>query len=507
MIDLTQIESDYRRLGPMDLETWNAELKRVNSPLQPDAEAMWNVAGPHSALMAAQIWMECQYETDRELLSSSDHNPLNLRPWEGDPTPPLGVVGTKHQFLQFDTPASCVKEWRNRIVDDPTYKGGVYNKARTVSEMIAIYAPAGDVHPVTGKDNADIDYANTVGTMLNRYAASELPIDLAGSAGSKIGSAIDKPFAPAALLPFLEQAEGETLIVRHGENVFFRIDVDVVAIRTTPRYARASIQSDLRGEDMMKGEKAHIEWGWIEPDGTFWMYSDYATRFKGSDFTPVGVSIVVPGQSTAPPPEQGTITADNYRQEENPETLLPPILWKGSTNLFPNRHGRGQAIAIVYHCTDDLNLQNTVSWFQNPNSEASSHFVIDRDGVVYQFVSSKDASWTNGDWKVGGVAGYRRDIEWLAKAIDAGHNVNDYTISYEFVATPATPPTQAQYDSAIKLSRYFCHPKVLSINPNRSHQNRHADINGISRGYCPGPDFDLDMIIAALGGDPTAITR
>jgi hypothetical protein len=507
MTDPRQIEIDYRRIGPTTLAVWQAEFRRVGSPLLANAEAMWRAAGEHSALALAQMWIEDQYETDRKLLSPSDNNPLNLRPWPADPHPPRGVVGVKQDFLQFDSPVSCVREWRRRIVDDPSYKNGVYGEARTLAEMVAIYAPAGDVHPVTGIDNADIGYADVVTTMLRRFADLEGTV-LPAKGDAAAGDASPAEFAPAALLPYLEDASSRELIVRQGENVFFRIDVEVEAIRPTPRYARADVGSPRRGKDMAIGERAHVEWGWIARDGTFWMYSSYATRFKGIDFVPVGAPIAVPdaspGETTIPGSEPGaiTVTAANYRLVDDPGTLLPPIVWKGSTNLFPNRHGLGRAIAIVYHCTDDLVLENTISWFQNPASNASAHFVIDRDGTTYQFVSSTDAAWTNGDWQVKGEPGYRTDIAWLVEAIAAGHNVNDFTIAYEFVATPDTPPTDAQYISAIGLSRYFCHPKILGIDPNRSHQLRHADINRISRGYCPGPAFDLARIIRELGGDP-----
>ncbi|HEU0165100.1 MAG TPA: peptidoglycan recognition family protein, partial [Thermomicrobiales bacterium] len=178
----------------------------------------------------------------------------------------------------------------------------------------------------------------------------------------------------------------------------------------------------------------------------------------------------------------------------------PPITWVGSPNFFANRAGVGNPTDIVYHCTDDLVLANTTGWFLNPSSKASANFVIDRDGTVYQFVSSKDGPWSNGE-----INKPRTDIPELTRILTSGMNPNDYCITYEFVATPETPPTQAQYDAAIRLSRYFCHPGVYAINPNRSHQLRHADIDSVNRANCPGPHFDLTQIITAIGGDPNQI--
>lgn len=312
-------------------------------------------------------------------------------------------------------------------------------------------------------------------------------------------------FAPAAVLSYLKDAKKDKeLVVRNGGNIFFYVDADIVAIRTTPRYQKAANGAAKIGADLNAGDTAHADFAWIEKDGSLWFYSNWDTRFRGVDFRPAGAPIVLPDPEPTPTPDKPVdptaITAKTYRHVSDPSTLLPPITWRGTTNFFPNRNGL-TPVTIVYHCTDDLVFDNTDSWFQNGSSNASSHFVINRDGKVYQYVSSKDGAWTNGDYN-----NPRTDLSWLNKAISSGANVNNFTISYEFVATPSTPPTEAQYVSAIALSRYFCHPKVYGINPNRSNQCRHADINSVSRSYCPGPNFDLERIIKALDGDPAKVS-
>lgn len=216
----------------------------------------------------------------------------------------------------------------------------------------------------------------------------------------------------------------------------------------------------------------------------------------------------VPDQGAGPTPSPGgdcptatttTTTSTTTTAPPVPVPATPPlppgIVWVGTPNFFPNRQGFGKPVAIVYHCTNDLTYQSTESWFQDPSSNASAHFVITRDGVPHQFVSSVDAAWTNGD-----VRNPRTDIPWLNKAVASGRNLNDYTIAYEFVATPDVPPTEAQYVTGIALSRYFC--ALYGISPHRGHQLRHSDINSVTRSYCPGDKFDLARIVTALGGDP-----
>jgi N-acetyl-anhydromuramyl-L-alanine amidase AmpD len=182
----------------------------------------------------------------------------------------------------------------------------------------------------------------------------------------------------------------------------------------------------------------------------------------------------------------------------------PPanIVWVGTDN----RHDRrGQSpVAIVYHVTDDMSYANVSNWFRTPGSNASAHFVIDRDGTPYQFVSTREAAWTNGDYSQ-----WNDNIPWLVAAIarcEAGQaNLNDYTVNLEFVGKPDQAFTEEQVSTAIGLTRYLL-AEYPTIRPVRGHLLRHADINGESRPYCPGPNFPLGRIIEAVGGDPTAFS-
>lgn len=183
---------------------------------------------------------------------------------------------------------------------------------------------------------------------------------------------------------------------------------------------------------------------------------------------------------------------------------LPAGIVQVPTGNWHERTFGQQPVAIVYHITDDMSFANVRSWFQNPASNASSHVVIDRDGTIYQFVSSGKAAWTNGDFKRS-----RTDIAWLTAAIaqcwpNGPRNLNDFTINIEHVGTPGNPPTEAQYRSSIAISKYW--RDRYGIKPNRAHLLRHGDINSVDRSYCPGPNFDLARVIRELGGDPADMT-
>jgi len=154
-------------------------LREQDSPMREAGRETHLVASPHSALFWAQAWLENQWETTGIIIQPEDHNPMSLRPWLDDPHGmPLGAThlitaSDGGQFLAFERDADCAREWRRRLVDDPDYKDGVYARTHTVDEMLDVYAPSGDVHPVTGADNVDIGYGDAVRTMLARFDRAE----------------------------------------------------------------------------------------------------------------------------------------------------------------------------------------------------------------------------------------------------------------------------------------------------------------------------------------------
>jgi hypothetical protein len=179
MTNLVQISRDYRKIGDVPYAVIDAMLVQELSPMQETGRDTHLVAFPHSALFWAQAWLENQWETTGIILQPEHHNPMGLRPWLEDPNgPPPGSTGNVTApdgglFLQFETDADCAREWRRRLFDDPEYKGGVYARTTTLAEMLGVYAPSGDVHPVTGLDNADVNYVGSVTTMLARFAKAE----------------------------------------------------------------------------------------------------------------------------------------------------------------------------------------------------------------------------------------------------------------------------------------------------------------------------------------------
>ena len=110
---------------------------------------------------------------------------------------------------------------------------------------------------------------------------------------------------------------------------------------------------------------------------------------------------------------------------------------------------RGQRVpgatinGVVIHCTTHKpwmtyaeTLQAVFNWWDNPESSASAHCVIDRDGTIYETVPDQYTAWH------AGIV----DLP-LPSWIPASQNPNSWTLGLELLGNPGDY-TEAQYDSA-----------------------------------------------------------
>ena len=201
----------YKTFGDTTLAVYQSEFDALDSPMLEDAPAIFAALKGYTALALGQMFLENKYGTAGIIIKAQDHNPLSLRPWEEDPratktgdvlkwdtrakvgtikVPPYAdgaiVARDGSMMLRFPTYVAGVTEWRRRLFDDPAYKGGVYAGAKTLEDMLNIYAPPGDVHPETGADNADIGYAPTVRKQMAKYAKLEVLMPTDEPAGGVI---------------------------------------------------------------------------------------------------------------------------------------------------------------------------------------------------------------------------------------------------------------------------------------------------------------------------------
>jgi N-acetylmuramoyl-L-alanine amidase len=122
----------------------------------------------------------------------------------------------------------------------------------------------------------------------------------------------------------------------------------------------------------------------------------------------------------------------------------PPVVTKHQS---PNYNSRGgtDIDTIILHHTASNNVQGTISHFKNPKAQASAHYVIDKDGTIYQMVGDEKRAWHAG-------------TSWMpGEARLAGKSVNSRSIGIEIVndGSGKTPFTAAQYEACGKLCAYL----------------------------------------------------
>ena len=105
--------------------------------------------------------------------------------------------------------------------------------------------------------------------------------------------------------------------------------------------------------------------------------------------------------------------------------------------------------------------------------KVSSHFVIDRIGKIYQFVSVYDRAWH------AGVSSFKNQ-----------KNCNDFSLGIELIGSDNTPFEENQYISLNELIETLCNsfPKIKKENI-----VGHSEI-APGRKSDPGPFFDWSKI-------------
>jgi N-acetyl-anhydromuramyl-L-alanine amidase AmpD len=154
---------------------------------------------------------------------------------------------------------------------------------------------------------------------------------------------------------------------------------------------------------------------------------------------------------------------------------------------------------IVIHITDGgASIEGPISWFQNPASGVSAHYVLGQNGEVVQMVRDRDIAWhansANGD-SIG--------IEHCARAPKA-QGPDD----------PGLMPTPLQYAASGALVGWLC--GEYGIPMDRDHILGHSEADPqTSHGGCPNAVWDWDYYMEMLTGqislpppgDETARTR
>lgn len=70
----------------------------------------------------------------------------------------------------------------------------------------------------------------------------------------------------------------------------------------------------------------------------------------------------------------------------------PPVKEFVQSPNFSSRNGE-RIRRIILHYTTSRNVEGTISWFKDPRSKVSAHYVVSRTGDIYQMVRDTDKAW------------------------------------------------------------------------------------------------------------------
>ena len=163
---------------------------------------------------------------------------------------------------------------------------------------------------------------------------------------------------------------------------------------------------------------------------------------------------------------------------ERPAGCSPLMLVVHNISLPPGRFGGGRIEALFCNALD---CDEHPFFDELRGLEVSAHFLIDRDGLLTQFVSCDDRAWHAGVSRWGGR-----------------ENCNDFSIGVELEGTDTTPYTEEQYDTlrqlVAELRRRY---PALSAGPGLGH----SDI-APGRKTDPGAAFDWRRLRLMLREEP-----
>lgn len=159
--------------------------------------------------------------------------------------------------------------------------------------------------------------------------------------------------------------------------------------------------------------------------------------------------------------------------------------------------------AAVIHIAEGTAL-SAVSWFKNPASGVSSHFIVSDAGQIFQCVSVFDTAYANGlSWNVTLKCWIDPEGNFLKAKPPAWTgltppvNPNWQTISIEREGHSKDQPSAAENAAVVRILQ-FVHSQFPALTwAFMQTLIGHCHISPIARANCPGPHVDYAALAAA----------
>ncbi|MFS8610631.1 MAG: N-acetylmuramoyl-L-alanine amidase [Planifilum fulgidum] len=259
---------------------------------------------------------------------------------------------------------------------------------------------------------------------------------------------------------------------------------------------KKNIKQNIRGGAAVLAKRAKKHNGGTSPNNLADWYvpvaeysglsSEIAAKWYADEVFKVinqGAQRVIDGEDLFIPPTPVTPHKGKYEDaeksmEKQATPDYPGARWvpaSSSNYTVANRESDGNSIDYVIIHTTQGSYSGTISWFQNPSSKVSAHYVIrSSDGEITQMVQNKDIAWHAGNWN---------------------YNVHSIGIEHEgYVSDPAWY-TDAMYRASANLTRWLC--DRYGIPKNRNHIIGHNEVPGATH-TDPGPHWDWNYYMSLV---------
>jgi N-acetyl-anhydromuramyl-L-alanine amidase AmpD len=159
------------------------------------------------------------------------------------------------------------------------------------------------------------------------------------------------------------------------------------------------------------------------------------------------------------------VLAGSVYAEEKPPTTWNPAY---SGNYTAVSYNRGIQYVIIH--TVEGSYQGCISWFKNPSSNVSAHYVVAYTGAITQMVKDKDIAWHASSWNTHSIGieheGYASQNGWTA----------------------------AQYAKSAALTRWIC--LTYGIPMTRQRILGHNEVSSYKSD--PGPHFNWNYYMSLV---------
>lgn len=170
------------------------------------------------------------------------------------------------------------------------------------------------------------------------------------------------------------------------------------------------------------------------------------------------------------------------------------------TANVPNKWAGRKGLPIEYICLHvaEGGKGGVKSWFENPASEASSHYLVNKDGSIWQFVKEGDTAWTNGRMNKPNLAD-----PLIKKYQDKGINPNNCGVTIETEGYHYEDLTPPQLAATAWLCADITRRHKLPNDGSRLFG--HNEFDSVDRAHCPSLSrHEWAVIVAAVQGAPVA---